>query len=172
MELKSVTKENFDLYYSFLEKDFCLEERRTKEDEFKALGIKRFKPFLIYYENEVVGCCSCWEFEDFIFGEHYLILKERRTNLLGLRFFRNVLNSMNKLFVFEIEQPIEAIARKRKLFYERLNVSDNDFKYNQPSYHNDGKEIPMLFLSYPKKLSEAEFKKITKQIRKTVYGIN
>ena len=83
MEIKLVTKEDFDLFYSLQEKDFVFEERRSKEDEYQALLDERFKPFFIYRNNKIVGYCSCWEFGDFIFGEHFAIIKEFRTMFLG-----------------------------------------------------------------------------------------
>ena len=172
MKIQLVTKKEFNLFYSLQEKDFCLEERRSKQDELKALDDNRFKPFLIYHEDKVVGYCSCWEFDDFIFGEHFAIIKEFRTMFLGFRFFKDVLSKIKKLFVFEIEQPTDKLSRQRKMFYERLGVCVNEFKYSQPSYHGDGKDVPMMFLSYPTKLTKREFHTIVKQIKKVVYKLD
>ena len=171
MKIELVTSKNFDLYYSLQEKDFCLEERRSKNEELKALEDKRFKPYLIYYENQVVGFCSCWEFDNFIFGEHFAIIEEFRTKFLGFQFIKEVLSKMNKLFVFEIELPTDKMSKQRKMFYERLKVSVNNFEYYQPSYHNDGKNVPMLFLSYPRKLSHEEFNRIVNTIYREVYKL-
>lgn len=171
MQLKLITKENFDLYYSFLEKDFIFEERRTKKDEFKELQNEFFKPYFIYEGEKLIGYFTFWEFEDFVFGEHFAILEELRNSGLGTEFVKNLLIKITKPFVFEIEKPIDITSKRRKQFYKRLNLKFNKFKYYQPSYHGDGREIEMILVSYPDKLTQKQYENYVRIIKKEVYKI-
>ena len=171
MQFKLIKKHEFDFYYSLLEKDFCFEERRWKEDELTALKNKNFKPYFIYDKNIHIGYFCCWEFEDFIFWEHFAILEEYRNKGFGTVFLKQFLDGLTKPLVFEIEQPIDEQSKRRKKFYERLNLIFNDYEYYQPSYHKNGNEIPMIFVSYPKALTKREFDRVVKIIKREVYNI-
>lgn len=121
-----------------MEQDFCLEERRSREDERNVLNNKMFKPYFIYYQNKILGYFSYLEFEDFIFGEHFAILEELRDKGFGTEFFKYFLARLTKPLVFEIEKPTNKQSKRRKKFYDRLNSIYSKYKYFQPSYHEDG----------------------------------
>lgn len=172
MELKLITEEDFNYYYSLLEQDFCFAERRSKEDELKSLYNERFKPCFILENNKIVGYFCYWIFDNFIFGEHFAILKEIRDKGIGTKFLAEHLKSINKPFIFEIENPIDETSIRRERFYKQFKLYFNDFKYFQPPYHADSKPIEMIVVSYPNKLTEIEFKKMKEIIYKYVYKLN
>jgi len=171
MTLKPITKENFNEYYALLEKDFILEERRVKQDELNQLNNSNFKPFFIYNETQLIGYFTCWEFEDFIFGEHFAILQENRDRGIGTKFLKEYLFRLTKPFIFEIEKPVDATTKRRKRFYKRLNFKFNKFKYFQPSYHNATDKLEMVIVSYPKKLTKQEYLQYIEQVKKEVYKV-
>ena len=64
MKLKKINASNFEEFYSYLQQDFCFEERKSKENEFKTLKNKSFNPNFIYLEKELIGYICFWEFEN------------------------------------------------------------------------------------------------------------
>ena len=171
MNIKRIDVKDFDYFYSLLEQDFCYEERRLRDDELKVFSNELFHPYFIYEDKTIVGYLCFWEFDDFIFGEHFAILKEIRDRALGSTFLKEFMTKLDKPFVFEIEIPFDELSKRRKNFYNRLGVAFNKYKYSQPSYHNDDKVLPMIFASYPKPLSKKEFNRIVNLIRINVYNV-
>ena len=169
MILKLIEENEFELYYSLLEKDFCYEERRTKTDELKMLKNKRFKPYYIYDNNMLIGYFCYWDLGKFLFGEHFAVLENLRDQGWGTKFLTFFLQNLKKPFVFEMEKPLDFQSKRRKYFYEQFDFVFNDFDYHQPSYHGDDKGIPMVFVSYPEKLTKARYSKMVKKIKKEVY---
>ena len=76
----------------------------------------------------------------------------------------------SKPVILEVEEPFTETARKRILFYERLNFSVNNQSYFQPPYSNDKNSVKMLLMSYPKKIDSKYFEKTKTQIHDLVYG--
>jgi len=97
------------------------------------------------------------------------ILEKIRDKGFGTKFLKEFLSKIKKPFVFEIEKPTNEQSIKRKKFYERFGFSFNDFDYCQPSYHKANDSVPMIFVSYPEKLTEERYLHITKLIKETVY---
>lgn len=169
MRLEQIRENQFEVFYSLLEKDFCFDERRTKDDALKVFKNPNYHPNFIYNDDLLVGYFCYWDFGDFIFGEHLAILEELREKGKGSKFLQEFLKGLNKLFVFEVERPFDEQSARRIKFYQRFNLAFNDYDYVQPSYHEEGKEVPMIFISYPNKLKEKDYKRIVAILRKEVY---
>lgn len=171
MELKKITKENFNTLYSFMENDFPLSERRTKQNQFNLLKNKNVSLNFIEKDEKTAGYFIFWNFEDFIFIEHIATLKEFRGQGIGTSFLKEFISKQNKQIILEVEKPDNETAIKRIRFYEHLGFVLNDYNYMQPSYHNDGAKVPMKIMTLQKTLSEQEYNKITQKIKQEVYNV-
>ena len=109
MELKTISKAEYDKYFALLEDDFCLEERKTKIDELAAFEDKNFSPNFIYEDGKLIGYACYWEFEDFLFIEHFAILKDMRGTGCGSRFLKEFADKMT-------ESKNRIILKDSKLF--------------------------------------------------------
>ena len=54
------------------------------------------------------------------------------------------------------EHPEDELKARRIAFYKRLGFCQNDYPYIQPSYRKGGKGVPLILMSYPKKLDNCE----------------
>lgn len=171
MKIKRIDISEFEFFYDLLEEDFPWEERKTREDELRSFSNLEFNPCFIIKKNQLVGYFCYWDFADFIFGEHFAIVKDFRNNGLGTQFLKQFLNSLEKQLIIEVERPDTDIAKRRINFYKRLGFVVNDFDYAQPSYHQDGIEVPMLLLSYKEKITKEEYNRYTTIVRKVVYNL-
>ena len=170
MELKTITKNEYDEFFSMLESDFCLDERKTKANEIKAFDDKNFSPNFIYENGELVGYVCYWEFENFLFIEHFAILSKMRGTGCGSRFLKEFSDKSNKTIVLEVELPKTETAIKRIKFYERLGYVVNEYPYTQPAYQPESNPVEMFVMSFGKTLSEKDFNEYTQSIKKIVYN--
>lgn len=170
MELKKITRNEYDKFFSMLESDFCLDERKTKANELKAFDDKNFSPNFIYDNQTLVGYICFWEFEKFLFVEHFAILKEMRGTGCGSRFLKEFSEKNQKAIILEVELPTTETASKRIKFYEKLGYVVNDFSYTQPAYQPESNPVKMFVMSFGKALSEKDFQEFTQTIKKIVYN--
>lgn len=170
MELKRISKAEYDKYFALLEDDFCLEERKTKIDELAAFEDENFSPNFIYEDGNLIGYACFWEFEDFLFVEHFAILKEMRGTGCGSRFLKEFSENTNKPIILEVELPENEIAIKRIKFYERMGYVINNYPYAQPSYHAGKEPVPMHVMTYKSELEKADYDKFVLEIKHVVYN--
>lgn len=170
MELKKITKQEYDKFFSLLESDFCLDERKTKVNELNAFDDPHFSPNFIYDNQTLVGYICFWEFEEFLYVEHFAILNSMRGTGQGSKFLKEFSENFSKPIILEVELPKNEVAIKRIKFYERLGYHLNDFPYTQPAYQPESSPVEMFVMSYGTVLSKTDFCKFTKTIKKVVYN--
>lgn len=169
MELKRIEKTEFDKFFNLLENDFCLEERKAKEDELAAFDNPKFSPNFIYDEGKLVGYITLWNFETFVFIEHFAVLKETRGTGCGSRFLKEFASNQQKQIVLEVELPETEVAVSRIRFYEHLGFVVNKYPYAQPSYHKHTQPVPMHVMTYQTELSQTEFDDCVLIVKHNVY---
>lgn len=171
MKLIKITQSEFNKFYSFLEEDFCFEERKNKNNELETFKNNNFNPNFIYDNNKLIGYICYWDFDEFIFIEHFAILKDLRNKHLGTKFLKKFIENNNKLILIEVEKPVDEVTTKRINFYKYLGFIINDYNYIQPSYHekSSNSNIPMLILTYNQPITFDEYYKFIKQIKNIVY---
>lgn len=167
--LKKMSMQEFDGFYCKLEEDFCFSERKSYQDERRAFEKPDFMPAYICIDGKTVGYICYWEYEEFLYVEHFAMLKEMRNQGYGNGFLQEFLGDFTKLVLLEVERPTDTISERRIRFYERVGFCVNKFDYYQPSYHRDGECVPMFVCSYNRFLSDEEYTKFTSQIKNTVY---
>lgn len=110
-----------------------------------------------------------WDFGNFRFIEHVAVDKKERGNGIGTRLLTYVLR---KCTILEAEPPINAILKRKISFYERHGFCINsDFEYKQPPYNKRMQALPLILMSYPKRLDNRRLKKIKLVIYAGVYGV-
>lgn len=169
MQLEKLTTENFEILYERYIQDFCYEERRDKQHFLELLNEKKFNANLIKENGQYIGYICYWILQDFIFIEHYAIFEELRNKGKGTEFLKKFINETNKMIVLEVELPNSDIAKRRIDMYKNLGFVINDYKYLQPSYHNNKTQVPMCIMSLNKKLENKQFKNIVTLIKQEVY---
>ena len=121
--------------------------------------------------DEPVGILTYWTFDDLVYVEHFAIDEELRNQGLGKAVFLNVLSQQHDQVVLEIELLNTEEAVHRLAFYQSLGFFQNPQPYIQPSYHNDGRTVPMILMS-KYELDDDEFCEIKQLLYREVYGVN
>jgi len=173
MELEKITNNNFDMFYQLLEEDFIYDERRTYKDQLDLLKNTSFNCYNIFDKNlkQNIGYICYWNFEDFIFGEHFAIHKDLRDQGYGTKFFKEIFLNTTKPIIIEVEKPNNSTRKRRLKFYKKLGFKILDKNYIQPSYHNSSESIPMFLIGYNVN-KNLNLKECVSKIKATAYKIN
>ncbi len=174
IQLVSVTQSSV-LNYGFkaiYEEAFPLDERRDWTQMIELLNHEAFCFMGIYLHEEIIGFISFWNLTEFTFIEHFAIKKIERGKGFGSQIFHQVLNHVRMPVVLEVEEPLSSDAKKRIEFYERMKFSVFEGSYYQPPYSIEKKSVKMLLMSYPNRISKADFVTIKSSIYASVYHVS
>lgn len=150
------------------ESAFPEDERREWAQLLTLITNPAFRFNLIFSEQILIGLISLWNFEEFVFIEHFAIRDSERGKGYGTEVIQNII-SMAIPVVLEVEEPLSEMAIKRIRFYERLHFTVSQGEYFQPPYSKDKQMVKMLLMSYPQKLLAANFESTKKLIHEHVY---
>lgn len=149
--------------YNLMEEAFPPTERRSKAGQmavFKRPGhhtlVKRGP------DGSAVGFIICWELagsEGPLFLEHFAVDSSIRGGGLGSGMLKEFLEHIRRPSFLEAEPPeLGDIPARRVAFYERMGFHVNPFPYLQPPLQPGQEPIPLVIMSRPGLLEEAEFK--------------
>lgn len=158
--------------WSIYTSSFPADERRNFCKQLEVLRDKQysFRP-LRDAEGSVTALLARWDFGSFIFIEHLAVDSKHRGKGLGSEIMKQFLAGKGQV-ILECEPPeLSREAEARIKFYERLGFKVNNFDYIQPPYSAGKKPLPMRILSYPEKLSPAEYEKIRDTLYDKVYRV-
>ena len=148
MILKKAIPEDFELIYSEMEKNFIPDEIRERTDAKKAFSNDAYTVYHAIENTTRVGFITVWELSDVTFAEHFVIYEKYRNKGYG-RAVLDALKEKHTKIVLEVEHPNTDMQKRRLNFYLRSGFVINDVPYMQPSYKEDGCEVPLIIMSYP-----------------------
>jgi ribosomal protein S18 acetylase RimI-like enzyme len=162
----SLFKEAWKIYSS----SFPSDEKRTFAAQKKILNNKQYSFFIVRNNNTLVAIIAQWDCKDFSFIEHIAVKKTMRGQGIGTALLQKI-RLVKKKIVLEVERPHTHIAKERIRFYQKCGFQLNTFAYFQPPYDLHKKPVPLLLMTYPKKINKVEFILIRKELHCTVYGL-
>ena len=164
--LKKAKTDDFDLIYSEMEKNFIPDEIRNRTDALEVFSDSLYTVYHAEMDGERVGFITVWELSEFAFAEHFVTYEGFRNKGYGKSALL-ALGEIYKNIVLEVEHPNTDMQRRRLAFYKRCGFSENPEPYMQPSYNKDSREVPLIIMSYPKRLEN--FEKTVREIKTIVY---
>jgi ribosomal protein S18 acetylase RimI-like enzyme len=126
-------------------------------------------------DGKLLGFIIFWQFETFIFVEHFAIDSRYRNAGHGARFFGKFLRDAPLPVVLEVEPPDTnpPVAARRITFYEQLGMRlCNRTDYLQPSYSPEKKSLPMRLMCFGDIDLGSDFETIRTTLYERVYGVN
>jgi ribosomal protein S18 acetylase RimI-like enzyme len=168
LRFSPVTERDFDEVYSKMTSAFPYEERRDSYDEKECLKDSRFKLLSLIDNDTPVGFTALWVLDGFVFLEHIAIDEDKRSSGYGSKAIELIKSEFNLPIILEAEAPVTEQQIKRIAFYKRLGFTVNDYDYTQPSYHG-GEGVPLMLLSFPEPMTDADFNKFIEETRKSAY---
>lgn len=172
---KITTKDTLDLAYllDLIIESFPPNERRNTADiSSLADNEKTYSLYLLSEGEQRVGVLVVWEFDYFVFAEHFAISPEYRNGGYGRKIMEAFLSTLTKPLLIEVELPETEIATRRIGFYERLGFKPWSITYAQPPYDSNHSPFPMILMTHGVIDLESSFEKIKEALYKKVYNIS
>ena len=122
-------------------------------------------------DGNFAGFIGYWEFDNFIYGEHFAVEPEMRGQKIGEKFLAHLASISPKPIILEVELPEEEMSIRRIKFYERNGYKlRDDITYIQPPYSPEKNSLELKLMTYRDiKLSDNCYE--IKTIHKNVYGV-
>ena len=159
----------YELYHSA----FPANERRPwAEMELLIQNDKRFTVNSIQQNNVFCGFMNSWDFDDFVFVEHFAVADIMRGKGFGSEILEEFCNAAHRPVVLEVELPNTTEAIRRIAFYERHGFEVISQTYLQPPYDKKSFYLPMLLLCNNKDFGQKHFNSIKNTLYVEVYGVN
>ncbi|MEG0457490.1 MAG: GNAT family N-acetyltransferase [Oscillospiraceae bacterium] len=169
--LNPISQENYNDIYNLFENSFPENERRSRKNQEKLINNNYYNILTAIDEkNELLGFMFFWNFNDFIYVEHFAINTEKRNMGLGGKFLDYLKQNYNNI-ILEVEHPLEEMSIRRIGFYERCGFFINEYDYIQPAMQKGLKPLPLKIMSYPAKINNEFYKKVEKLLHNVVYNI-
>lgn len=170
--LKEFQSSDFDSFYKLMSEAFPSEERRNYEEQKKLLNEDAYSITSHKDDNEnITAFIASWEFDDFVFIEHFAVSSKIRGNGMGTLMIKDYLSKCNKPIFLEVEPPENDISMRRIEFYKRLGFHLNDYDYLQPPLQKQHDFLPLKIMSYPQMVDNKEFIDFRNLIYDKIYKV-
>ncbi|MBQ9639228.1 MAG: GNAT family N-acetyltransferase [Bacteroidales bacterium] len=120
-------------------------------------------------KEEPIGILTYWEFEEFLYIEHFAITPNMRNQGFGKAVILNFLMQHQEQVILETECPTTEQADHRMEFYTDLGFIRNPQEYWQPSYNEDGTMALQMIIMSRYELDEEEFEAVRACLYANVY---
>ena len=163
-------------YYTFVEdlmsQTFPREERRSDELQRVVTDeVDLFFNHVILHQSIPIGLMTYWDFGDFVFIEHFAISQLCRGRGFGKESLLELMKSIAKPIVLEVELPTDVNTQRRIDFYKGSGFEVWDFTYHQPPYRDGDQSIPMLLMGSIGVDGERHFQRVQKLLYFYVYRV-
>ena len=172
IEIKPLSKPFENEACNLFEAAFPIEERRPSDLWVKYhYSNEKFEIKLIFVDGIFQGILTYWNFDDFIYIEHFATLSTIRGRGIGSEALNAFIESYkSQPIVLEVEPPIDSITQRRINFYERHGFTLTNKTYIQPPYYDGLPFIPLRIMCNDKNFALNHFDDIVKTIKKEVYN--
>jgi ribosomal protein S18 acetylase RimI-like enzyme len=169
-KIENVYDTNFEELYDLYTSAFPSYQRRTWAG-LETLFNKKpaFQSFTIKSDNEFVGLLNYWNFEKFVYVEHFAVHADYRNKGIGTSVMKEFLSKIELPVVIETETPRSLVASQRIHFYERLGFYMTTNFYMQPPYEGSQVMMSMLIMSNDYHFANKHFNHIKSTLYKEVY---
>lgn len=169
--LEKMKKSDFPIVYNIMEQSFPRDECRPYDEQPALMNLPEYQ---IYIARDAVTTAikaflAIWDFEEFVFIEHFAVAPEFRNTGLGLKMLGEIVARFAKPICLEVEPPEDSLTCRRIAFYQRNGFFLNDYPYMQPPIAEGRNAIPLMIMTYGSTVSEAEFETIKRVLYTRVY---
>lgn len=151
---------------------FPIDEQRPIESI--AHLIEHDERFITYALTDTtsnfIGLLTTWDFEEFIYIEHFAITPTLRSKGYGTEALKTLISKHNKPIILEAEPPTDEQSIRRIHFYERLGLSLYDFPYIQPAYTPENRPVKLCLMGTID-TATTSLTHVSETLHREVYGI-
>lgn len=152
---------------------FPQEERRPVDQWLHLHQVNTsFHILVIKSGNAFSGILTYWDFNEFIYIEHFATDIALRGRGLGQKALCSFIKGVgNRPIILEVELPQTSLAKRRIGFYERVGFSIIDKPYKQPPYPGQNGFFPLLIMSTDPLYANEHYSQVISIIYREVYQV-
>ena len=140
----------------------------------RMLAANALAPFTVwglYAEAQFVGLISFWQFDGFIYVEHFAILATQRGSGCGRQTMLLLREAHPSVpIVLEVEPPTDETTQRRIAFYERCGFALSPLPYVQPPYRHTDQAFPLRLMTTNATFLTKHVEEVVQTIHQHVYG--
>ena len=144
---------------------FPRHEQREEASQTEILRHPAYHFDVVCDGGAFVGEILYWDIGDALYVEHFCVLPSMRNQHYG----QKILAALQKQpLILEIDPPVDAIAQRRKGFYERCGFVENPYSHIHPPYHQGNAGHELIIMSSPQMLKSDEYERFRRYLQNTV----
>ena len=162
--LQRINETNFPEIYRIMQASFSDDEYRPYDEQ---LALFEEPEYRIYYMP--AGFLAVWEFESFIYIEHFAVDPALRNSGTGSAMLQELVKQYQKPICLEVELPEDELTRRRIGFYERNGFGFNEYPYIQPPISKGKSPVPLRIMTYGSAITQDTFEEMKRVLYQRVY---
>lgn len=169
-QIKTADQEFYLFVERLLTNAFPQEEHRELDVQREFTDNNRlFHNNIILEEGSPIGLLSYWDFNNFVYIEHFAIDANIRNGGFGQKTLHAFKKKVQKPIVLEVELPEDEMSQRRIQFYQRQGFNLWEQTYQQPPYRKGDGNLPMYLMVEGKLDMANDFEQIKSMLYKEVY---
>ena len=162
--LQRINETNFPEIYRIMQASFSDDEYLPYDEQ---LALFEEPEYRIYYMP--AGFLAVWEFESFIYIEHFAVDPALRNSGTGSAMLQELVKQYQKPICLEVELPEDELTRRRIGFYERNGFVFNEYPYIQPPISKGKSPVPLRIMTYGSAITQDTFEEMKRVLYQRVY---
>ena len=162
--LQRINETDFPEIYRIMQASFSDDEYRPYDEQ---LALFEEPEYRIYYMP--AGFLAVWEFESFIYIEHFAVDPALRNSGTGSAMLQELVKQYQKPICLEVELPEDELTRRRIGFYERNGFVFNEYPYIQPPISKGKSPVPLRIMKYGEAITRETFEAMKNVLYRSVY---
>ena len=162
--LQFTSQSDFSEIYRIMQASFSDDEYRPYDEQ---LALFEEPEYRIYYMP--AGFLAVWEFESFIYIEHFAVDPALRNSGTGSAMLQELVKQSQKPICLEVELPEDELTRRRIGFYERNGFVFNEYPYIQPPISKGKSPVPLRIMTYGEAITRETFEAMKNVLYRSVY---
>ena len=162
--LQFTSQSDFSEIYRIMQASFSGDEYRPYDEQ---LALFEEPEYRIYYMP--AGFLAVWEFESFIYIEHFAVDPALRNSGTGSAMLQELVKQYQKPICLEVELPEDELTRRRIGFYERNGFVFNEYPYIQPPISKGKSPVPLRIMTYGEAITRETFEAMKNVLYRSVY---
>ncbi len=162
--LQRINETDFPEIYRIMQASFPDDEYRPYEEQ---IALFQEPEYRIYYMP--AGFLAVWEFESFIYIEHFAVDPALRNSGTGSAMLQELVKQYQKPICLEVELPEDELTRRRIGFYERNGFVFNEYPYIQPPISKGKSPVPLRIMTYGSAITRETFEEMKEVLYRRVY---
>lgn len=161
----------FKAFESLYSISFPVFEQRTGAQQEYAFNQDNYHLIGWYSEKHFIGFISYWEFNEYLYIEHFAVNAGIRGKGYGTKILNAFIKASPKIVLLEIDPIIDKISEARWRFYERCGFVKNPYLHKHPAYRNEYQSHPLIILTTKRMISEQEYQVFNHDLSKCVMNL-